>query len=202
MNKCRAYICNLEDFDDINEIHKSRKVIRGTAKTPEYNEYFLDNIPKILNGEIQNFNIIGARDIETNKLLTYTVNLFSLSSKFIFIHFGETIPHNNVFNFKDYGKVEISKLRVDLGLKENIFDHFVSVKLGAILPVIAEVRKVQPYFDFRIHSILQPDQEPRTLIEKKLSSSANNTLPRNTPLAIIHASMLPQYRMKYLNVHQ
>lgn len=201
MNKCRAYICGPEDFDDINAIHLSRKTIRGTEKTPEYNEYFIDRIPKILAGEIPELNIIGARDIETNKLLTYSVNLFSSSSKFIFIHFGESIPHNNIFNFTDYGKVDISKLRVELGLKENIFDHFVGAKLGSVLPLITEVRKTQPYFDFRIHSILQPEQQPRTLIEKELLSSANNTLPRDTAVAVIHASMLPQYRMKYLNVH-
>ena len=199
----RAHILKEEDFKDIEIISRSQELIRGMIKTATYYEFFDKAILDTLKDESDEKYVLGCRD-ETGKLLNYLIIALPRTNSFMFKIFGETLKRNTIF-CNSIDSFVTSKLASSIAEEHRVFDQYCAVQTKQFFSLVRSFKKnvlfdeVSKRYVHQLHSVVVPGQQYKTNIEKVLIK--DNMLPYETPMAIVHSSLKPEYRIEYYSEH-
>jgi hypothetical protein len=199
----RAHILSEDDFEDIKLLSRSQELIRGMIKTPTYFEFFDKTILETLKSASDEKYIVGCRD-KSGTLLNYIVFALPKTSAFMFQIFGETLKRNTVFS-NSVDPIVSSKLMALIAEERLVFDQFVAVPTRQFFSLVRLFKKnvlfdeISKRYVHQLHSVVVPGQDHKTNIEKVLIK--DNLLPYETPMAILHSSLKPEYRLEYYREH-
>jgi hypothetical protein len=206
-HKYRAYVCGLEDFEDIREIFNSQPAANRMLKTDEAKQKFQYAFPIYLKNQIKDKAVIGVRDKETNKLLNYALISLPEESCFMFFHYAESSKSSNAVFKEDRGIFYLFKIATILAEERGKFDFFWSTTAAYFWPEINIIKKYNMFTDqplrytFSLNSVVPKDKPPSNTIQKFLIR--DEFISREYDTVIIHASLKPEYRIpyfeKYLN---
>lgn len=200
----RAYICTMDDFEDIKAVHLSRKSIHGSEKTIEYNARFPTVTRALLRGMKPDHYILGCRNLDTGTLVSYSVVNVPKSHPFTFIRFAETLSQPGMF-LENNGLDWLFRLTSMLSEADNKFDMFFAVKHKSFVGATRQVANVtrspdkEGQFDryiIMLHSVIKAGESPVTPIEKHLLPEPS-PMPREKDLAIVHFALKPELRLQH-----
>jgi hypothetical protein len=198
----RAFQCTILDFERIMNIHRSRSMIHGVAKTAKYNDFFEKLIAEILLGAIPTTVILGSEDIKTKTLISYSIYQYPKNSSAAFLKLGETLsPDRSLFDYKDYDAIGALRLGVMLSESKKIFDLYMAVRINSFLPMMkifhqSEIdEKDYHRSNWLLHKIINPNDPLETGIDRVLLQDM--FLERKYPVAIIHTSLKAEYRVEH-----
>lgn len=200
----KSFVCTMADFGQIEEIAKSRNRIRDQIKHEKYNETMMSYVKRILTDKKEEELVLATKDVNTGKLLCYTIILFPEDSGFYFAMVAETLHNENVvISYDNSGAALMHKLIVEISLKKKVFNGFTCMKLNSIIPAMMMYIKSkvinETRVDARIHSIIHPNRSNLTRVEKIFMESGFGLYDRSkTSYGIIHFSTLPDYRLNCL----
>jgi len=201
----QSFICNIDNFEEIKNIHLSQKRINGIEKNGDYNKKFEFYITHILEDVNSNRYVVGSRDRATGKMTGYSIIFLPEASCFSFYQFGE-VPktESSVFAHTLNGYV-LFRLAMGLGELDGKFDMFWSARSNNVLSELRIIKnrtlldKDPPRYNFCLNSILPVGKDPITPIQKALIRNVG--LERNYDAAILHASLKPEYRLPYFETY-
>lgn len=199
----RAHVLKETDFEDIKLVSRSQEMLRGMIKTTTYYEFFDKAILDTLRSDSEEKYIVGCRD-ENGKLLNYMVIALPFTSAFMFKIFGESLKRNVVFA-NSIDAFVTSKLAGLIAEERLVFDQFTAVQTKQFFSLVRSFKKnvlfdeVSKRYVHQLHSVVIPGQEHKTNIEKVLIKE--NQFPYETPMAILHSSLKPEYRLEYYTEH-
>jgi hypothetical protein len=202
-NNLKAYICTLDDYSDIFKIHQSRPAIHNHIKTDEYNLKFPTVLRVVLRGIKADHYVLGVRDLTTNQLVSYSIVHIPIGHPFSFIKFIESIVSENFFAVSS-GLGHMVRLLMMLGQKSNKFDIFVAIKLKSFISGMKCIKKfvrdtnpgIFDYNHYLLHSVVEPDQQPVTPLEKHLLAD-RPSIPRTKTIGIIQIALKSEYRLSF-----
>jgi hypothetical protein len=198
-----AHVLGEGDFEDIQKISRSQELIRGMIKTATYFEFFDKALLETLKNSNNEKFVVGCRN-EDGILLNYLVFALPSTSAFMFKIFSETLKRNTVFG-TGLDSFVTSKLSTLIAEERLVFDQFAAVQTKQFFAVVRSFKKnvffdeVSKRYVHQLHSVFVPGQQNRTNIEKVLIK--DNLLPYETPMAILHSSLKPEYRIEFYAEH-
>ena len=199
----RAHLLTEDDFEDIKLVSRSQELIRGMIKTATYFEFFDKAILETLKSETDDKFILGCRD-NAGKLLNYVIIALPKTNSFMFQIFAETLKKNSIFA-NSVDSFVTSKLAALIAEERFVFDQFCAIQTKQFFPLVRSFKKnvlfdeVSKRYVHQLHSVVLPGQEYKTNIEKVLIK--DNMLPYETPMAILHSSLKPEYRLEFYAEH-
>lgn len=198
----RAFICGAENYDEIIAISDSQPNVHGSVKTVMYKDIFRTKIKQILNKTNDKLFISAVRNMQTKELLSYMITSIPYDqSCFMFFYFGEMKKSNDYFS-QNNGAYGVWKLGLMNGEEKGSFDAFFTVQANAYRPIIRFL-KASNYltdgvvrYNWQLNNIVMPDEFAKNTIEKILILDSPNVLERIHPIAVCHASLKPEERIK------
>jgi hypothetical protein len=203
-DNCRGFICSILDYENVLKIYKSRSHIHGTLRTIKSDELFEKYLTEVLLGNVENCYVLGAENVTTKELVSYSIVSFPKTSPFGFIISAGTIPPSSALTNRAHaGGISLLRLGVLLGKEKGYFDIFCSVKLSSYLPLCkmfnASEKLTTNISYWMMHKVVYPNDQLVTPIEKVLLG--HNVLKRKYPIAIIQMSIKEEFRIEYYKKH-
>ena len=200
----RAHVLTEDDFEDIKLVSRSQELIRGEViKTATYFEFFDKAILETLKSDADDKFILGCRD-SAGKLLNYVIIALPKTNSFMFQIFGETLKKNSIF-VNSVDSFVTGKLAALIAEERFVFDQFCAVQTKKFFSLVRSFKKnalfdeVSKRYVQQLHSVVVPGQQYKTNIEKVLIK--DGMLPYETPMAIVHTSLKPEYRLEFYAEH-
>lgn len=201
-NNQKGFICSIYDFEQIEEIANSRYKIRNQIKHEKYNEAMMTYVQRILNNRTEHEVIFATKDVTTGKMLCYTIVLFPPGSDFYFAMTAEARHSETLLNYDDSGIALMHRLVGIVSHKKKLFNGFTCMKLSSVIPAIkiSLTSKVhERRLDFRIHSVIHPNQENLSRVERVFMEAGYGLYDRSKDsFGILHMSALPNFRTEHL----
>lgn len=200
-----TFICNTNNLKEIIEISNTQSIVQGSEKTNFWKDLYKEKIKEILEKTNDKLFISGVRNLKTNQLIAYMITSIPYDqSCFMFFKFGEIRKSNDLFSL-DAGGYGVWKLGLANGEEKGSYDAFFAIRANAYRPIMRVVKKYSfldegvVRYNWQLNNIVMPNQSPKNPIEKALILDNEYTLKRIHPIAIGHASLKPEERVKHFS---
>lgn len=200
-----AFVCSLEHYDELMELSKTQSHIHGSKKTMIWQDVYSAKLKQVLKNTNDKVFVSAVRNLKNNQLISYMITSIPYDqSCFLFFNFGEVRKTNEYFS-QDTGGYGVWKLGLLNGIEKGSFDAFFAVKASAYRPIIRHIRNSSfldegvSRYNWQLNNIIMPDDYAKNTIEKILIIDNPNVLKREHPIAICHASMKPEERIKHFS---
>ena len=200
-----AFVCDISHYDELMDISRSQPNIHGVAKTKIWYTVFGSKLKSVLNGTNDELFVSGLRNTSTGQLVSYMITSIPYNeSCFMFFKFGETRKNDTIFsdNTGIYGLWKLSLLN---GAEKGIFDAFFAITASAYRPLMRQIKQCS-YIDndglmynWQLNSIMMPNENSKNVIQSILMPNNPDALTRAVPVAVCHASLKPEYRIKHFS---
>ena len=200
-----AFVCDSSHYDELVEIGRSQPNVHGSPKTMAWYDIYNLKLKQIIKDTNDQLFVSAVRNTTTNQILTYMITSIPYKeSCFMFFRFGETRRTDSIFSH-DTGAYGIWKLGLLNGHAKGVFDAFFAVRANAYRPIMRHLKKCNFLdeggltYNWQLNDIVMPDQESKNTIQKILLFDNPNMIKREYPIAICHASLKPELRIKYFS---
>jgi|AntAceMinimDraft_11_1070367.scaffolds.fasta_scaffold00501_21 hypothetical protein len=200
-----AFICDMSHYDELIEIGKSRPDVHGSLKTVAWYDIFNLKLKHIIQSTSDKLFVVAVKNTSTNQIMSYMITAIPYEeSCFMFFIFGETRRTDSIFTL-DTSLYGVWKLSLLNGYAKGIFDAFFSIRANGYRTLVRNLKKCDFLdsngitYNWQLNDILMPDQSSKNAIQKLLVFDNPNMIKREHPIAICHASLKPEFRIKYFS---
>ena len=197
-----AFVCDISHYDELLEIGKSQPNVHGVAKTPTWYAGFNAKLKSLLKATNDQLFVSAVRNTTTGQLISYMITSIPYNeSCFTFFKFGETRKIDTIFSDNN-GTYKLWKLSLMNSVEKGSFDAFFTIHYSAYRPLMREIKKCSyldnngSMYNWQLNSIVMPEEYSKTSIQEILIPSNPNMLERKYPIAICHASLKPEHRVR------
>jgi len=200
-----TFVCGIEHYDELIDISNTRTHIHGSSKTTIWRDVYSNKLQQILKNTNDKLFVSAVRNLKTDQLISYMITSIPYdTSCFLFFNFGETRKTNDYFT-PDASGYGVWKLGLLNGIEKGSFDAFFAVRASHYRPIIRYIKnnsfldEGSLRYNWQLNNIIMPEDYARNTIEKILIIDNPNVLKRNHPIAICHASLKPEERVKHFS---